>query len=279
MLKDSRAPSETRALRDIVKGVGNTPEKEILANVRANIRRQLPQAAPALPQDYRILLVGGGPSSALLLPEIKRRRKAGWKLVTLNNAHEWVQDQGLEPSAHIMLDARKFNARFVKRPVESCRYLIASQCHPAAFEALEGHDVHIWHAQGEDVAATLHRFYLKRWQPILGGTSVGTRALWLLYVLGMRKIACYGIDSCLIGGEHHAYEQPENDGAQVCRVRVGRRIFRATPWMLKQADELLQMALSMPADLRLDWRGDGMIAYMVKQTAERGEPPKMTITG
>jgi hypothetical protein len=265
--------------REFIDGRTNLPDDEVHKNIRKNLRLPLPQAHPYSPQkDVRILLVCGGPSSKKLLPEIKQENKDGWKIATVNGSHNWIIDEGLEPKCHIMLDARRFNARFVENPLSSCRYLVASQCDPQVFQNLKGHDVTIFHSVYDKEAKIVSKYYNNRFWHIKGGTTVGTRALYLLHALGFRKIAVYGMDSCLTKDfKHHAYDQPENDQTKIWKVRVGRRLFYLHQWMAVQVDEILRMIPWLPDDLELDFRGGGLISYVIKYVAENGKPPKMTI--
>ena len=272
-------PGERHHLRDHYNGKVNIEHAHIYASIRKNIRRQLPQVGTDPRENpQKIMLICGGPSTADFLAEIKRRKRQGWKIVTLNNAHEWVQDQGLKPGLQIMLDARPYNVRFLKNPVDTCRYMLASQCDPVLFDALEDNEVFIWHAAGDEEKKILDKYYLKRYVPIQGGTTVGTRALFLLYTLGIRKIAIYGMDSCIRDRKHHhVYKQPENDSEIIHRLRIGRRIFYAHPWMTVQCDELLQILPMLPNDLKLQFKGDGLIPYVIGEILKHGKPPRMTI--
>ena len=47
--------------------------------------------------------------------------------------------------------------------------------------------------------------------------------------------------------------------------------------LIAQVDEWLQMAQHVPDDLRLKVEGDGLLAYLIDETARRGRPPKMII--
>jgi hypothetical protein len=250
----------------------NVPHEELYANIRRNIRRNLPQLDVYPPNDYDVALLCGGPS-------LKRARiPKHCKIATVNNTHEWVQAQRKrEPSVHIMLDAREFNKRFVATPVKSCRYFIASQCHPGVFDALDGYDTRIFHIEHPEDAPFLNKFYMNRWRCVPGGTTVGTRAIWLLYMIGVRKIRVFGMDGCLEKGEHHAYAQEENDNTRVLRMRVGRRVFRTYVWMAYQIEEFLQMVRHLPDDLDIRWEGDGAMAYIIEETVRNKKVPRLSL--
>lgn len=276
MLKDEK---QVYTVREDFEGRVNHPAEKIHQQVRANIRRQHPQATIWPANDYKAMLLCGGPSLEQYVSVIKRKRTRGWKLFTVNGTHEWAQDHGMEPSAQIMLDARAHNARFVARPVKKCRYFIEAQCHGSVFDALEGRDVHIWHSAncGKKERTILNRYHRNRVSYVNGGTSVGTRAICLAYMLGVRTLDIYGMDGCLIKGKHHAYEQPENDGQAIHVVRVGRKQFQLHPWMVKQLDEWLQLPALLPDDFNLRMHGPGVLAYVLEQTAKRGKVPPMHI--
>jgi hypothetical protein len=275
---------ETRSFRDAFRGRVNTEHDRIYANIRTNIRRQLPQVQIHAANDYRVAMLCGGPSLADNERRIRTlHHRHGWKIATVNGTHRWAMDRGLSPSVHAMLDARPFNARFVEDVERTCRYLICSQCDPAVFEALAGLDVHIWHgaSRKEPEAKILDRFYAGRWQDVMGGGSIGTRAIGLLYLIGVRNVRVFGMDGCLRDGEHHAFAQSENDAGPhaIKGVRVRRRRFRAHVWMLAQLDDWLQMAPHVPEDLNLSIEGDGMLAYIIRETARTGRAPKITVEG
>lgn len=206
---------------------------------------------------------------------IRARVAKGFKCVAVNGSANWLRENNLTPKVHILLDARPSNARFVEQPDPKCRYLIASQCHPKVFERLKDCDVTLWHSGGDTVKDICERYYFGRYLTIGGGSTVATRALHLLYLLGFRKIAIYGMDSCWLNGEHHAYPQPENDRDKVIACRVGRRKFQCTAWQVSQANEFVQMQPRIPKDLELAIEGDGLIAYAFQRTAQTGKIPKI----
>lgn len=260
-----------------VLGAVNTPDDVLLAQVAASIRRGHPQVWPVRPNRERVCLVGGGPSLASTVDELRDLVFAGAKLVTVNGAYQWCVARNLQPKAQIVLDARASNARFVDPDVPSCRYYLCSQCAPATWDAVEGRShVAIWHDESTAaIKAELDQYYRKRWHAIPGGTTVGTRAIGLLATLGFLRFDLFGFDSCWIDGAHHAYEQPEN--AQDRRIRLdvhptGRpdltRAFEVAPWHLKQLEDLLLMIRTNGERFVLNVHGEGLLAYVLRAGAE-----------
>ncbi len=272
-------PDKPWDVRTNFPGGVNTSHEDIYAHMRRNVKRHIPQAHPWPANQYRAMLLCGGPSLSDHLDEIKRKRRQGWKVITVNGTHDWALDHGIRPSLFLLVDARQFNVRFVKRPQKKCRYMIASQAHPDVFDALEGYDLHIWHAgeNSPEEGRILNRHYAGRWASVPGGTSIGTRAIGMAWWLGIRTIDVYGFDCCYRKKQHHAYEQPENNyGTPEWTVKIGRRTFACDPWMVRQCDDMCQFGETLPDNLKLTFHGDGMLSYLIKETAA-GRNPRRSI--
>lgn len=273
-------PNEPWDVRENFPGGLNSSHSDIYRNMRSAVKRPLPQVRPYPANDYQAMLLCGGPSLSDHIEEIQEKRGQGWKLITVNGTHDWALDHGMVPSMYVQVDARPWNVRFVRRAQPECRYLLASQVHPKVYRALEGYDVHIWHAgaESDEERRILDRRYLKRWVNVPGGTSVGTRAIGMAYVLGIRRLDVYGFDCCYRKGSHHAYEQPENDYKSAkWKVKIGRRTFQCDPWMVKQCDEMCQLSETLPDDFQLGFLGDGMMQYLVSEHAA-GRNPRRRIS-
>ena len=275
-------------------GVLNIDEKQIRENVKANIALGYSQVTPHLTNDVDVMILGGGPSLADHLEEIRELRAAGVKLITLNGSYNWALDKGLVPSAQIMVDARPFNARFSKPVIEKCKYFIASQCDPSVLEGLPKDRTFLWHTAAQDIKEVLTEHY-DVWWSVPGGSTVMLRAIPLLRMLGFRRFYLFGFDSCLqsdyfdsrcvgcscdasqknieacprnhITQKHHAYAQPENDSEHVISVTCGDKLFRCHAWMLSQAQEFQDLVKFLGDEIELQVRGEGLIAHILKTGA------------
>jgi len=251
----------------------NTSDDVLLAQAAQNIRRGLPQIFPHKPNDTTAILVCGGPSLASTEKELARAVWEGGKIFAVNGAYQWCIDRNLRPSAAIMLDAREFNSRFVKEPVDGCKYFIASECHPATFDICARRDTYIWHAcsAGEVGYELLKEFYFGRVHPVTLGTTVGIRAISLLRLIGFISIDIFGLDSCWMDNSHHAYDQPENN--RDMRIPVWLRPhdrddkasrFECAPWHMKQFEDFLQLIRERGDMFQLNVRGPGLIATALR---------------
>lgn len=257
----------------------NMPDEIILDQISINIRRGLPQARPYAPNSDVAIIVAGGPSLNSMEKKIVEAQWKGGKIIALNGAYNWCIDHNIRPSAMIMLDAREFNSRFVEIPVEGCHYLIAAQAHPKAFDLCRGRDVTIWHAISieEKELELLDKFYFGKdhYFPVTMGTTVGMRAISMMRMLGYLRMEIFGLDSCILEDEHHAYAQAENDGEEIIPIWLrpeGRddlaKRFLCMPWMAKQAYDFIDLVKDRGEMLQLQVHGPGLIAEMLRTGAE-----------
>ena len=271
-------PINPARVKEIVfKGGLNTPDDVLLEQVSANIRRGLPQAQAYQPNGQTAIIVCGGPSLKTTEKELVEAVWKGGKVVALNGTYQWCIDHNIKPSAFVMLDAREFNSRFVETPVEGCHYLLASQCHPRAFEICRDRQVTIWHGMsaGEPEVELLDAFYFKRYHPVTLGTTVAMRAISLMRMLGFTRMEIFGLDSCWIGSDHHAYAQPENNNERTMSVWLRPKDrddkaqrFVCSTWQAKQAEDFMQLIRERGELFELNVHGPGLIASIMRTGAE-----------
>lgn len=262
-----------------LQGRVNVEDEVLLANVRSAIRRPFPQVKPQGVNGDRVVLVGGGPSLADTESELVDLVRAGAKLVTVNGSYQWCLDRNLVPKTQIVMDARPSNARFLYPYIESCNYLLASQCAPEVWDAADGRkSVWMFHAAaGMDgpLRELLDAHYLGQWFGVGGGTTVATRAVSVLRTLGYLRFDLFGVDSCFLRGEHHAYAQAENEHDRAFAFEVyptgqpdRARTFQCAPWHVKQFECFLQMIRVNGDQFLLNVHGDGLLAYALKASAD-----------
>lgn len=246
----------------VAHGQLNTSEEQIRANVKHNIAQGWDQVSPHETNDLEVMILGGGPSLAQFEDEIREKRAAGVKCITVNGTYGWCLERDIKPSALIMVDARPFNARFSHPVVDDCKYLIASQCDPSVLDGLPKDRTLLWHTTAELIKDLLTDQY-KVWWGVPGGSTILLRAIPLLRMLGFKRFHLYGCDSCFMDDKHHAYAQPENDGAIVIPVNVGGRIFQCAPWMTCQAQEMIDLIKFLGDEIELEIYGDGLLNHIL----------------
>jgi uncharacterized Rossmann fold enzyme len=237
----------------------------IRAHVAANKRADVPAVESVKAHGRPLIICAGGPSLADSLPSIQlERTRTGADLWALNGAHDYLIDRGIVPSHMVMLDSRlECVDAFLRYPLSSCEYLIATQCHPFAFERLAHYRLRRWTGWYWGVEDDVI---------IGGGATVGLKSIALAATMGYRHIRLFGYDSSYRNGEHHAYPQPLNEhDLRVDVVLYGRK-FTCARWMAKQVVEFLAMS----AVLTREWGctieiapSDGLLPFAASIAAKQ----------
>ena len=247
----------------------NIEEKQAIANVTENIKGDWKQIEPHEANDMEVLIIGGGPSTAEFIEEIKQKKRDGAKIVTLNAAYGWCKENGIGPVTQIMVDARPFNARFVENASAEDMFLLASQCDPSVFAKVPKERTYMWHTSAEMIRDVLVERFGDKWWGIFGGSTVLLRAIPLLRMLGYKKFHLYGCDSCIMDGKHHGYSQPENDEqlAFPVTVHTSGRVFYCNTWMFSQAQEFIDLIKVFGDEIEIQTHGDGLLNHILETAA------------
>lgn len=255
----------------------NTSNDDLLANIAFAIRQGHPQARPEPLKQDRVVIVGSGTSLSKTEDELRQLVFEGARIVTLNGAYHWCRERNIKPWMQVVMDARSSNARFLTPETPGCSYWLASQCHPESWKAVEGYEkVRIFHAANPDgfEKPMLDAYYGGHWAGVMGGTSVGSRVIGLMRMLGFLRFDLFGIDSCWMDGSHHAFPQAENDRDKPITIRVRSadagdegREFLCSPWHIKQFEDFLMFIRSAGHLFMLNVHGDGLIAYAISRNA------------
>lgn len=239
--------------------VGNTDEEKLTENILYSIKLDRQWVDKFEDEhDGHAVIIGGGPSLKHDLKEIFLRKNNGQHIFSLNNSWQWLVDKGLYPDAHIMLDARPENAKFV--PTFPVKKYYASQCDKTVWDAAP--DAFLWnHLNAMNLVEDDPRANTM----IAGGSTVGLNAMALAYVLGYRKIHLYGFDSSYDEERHHAYDQDLNDKERVIVATAAGQEFTTAAWM---ADQVNQFCTLLPQLIELGCivtvHGYGMLPHVAK---------------
>ena len=248
----------------------NVSDEVLFRNVLENSKRKIPWLKAIPEHDNQAVIVGGGPSVADWLDEIRYRKSQGQTIFALNGAAKFLHGHGVESDYTVVVDARPHNIKFLRYSKE---YLLSSQCDPSLFR--KESSITLWH---QEYPEDMERFdsCLPDGYPehtlIGGGTTVGLSAMVIAYAMGYRKIHLYGYDSSYRGDAGHAYLQHDPQGVE-CTVTVAGRQFKSTLAMARQAELFPQLSDSL-IDLGclITMRGDGLLPWTSQQSAIKPEP-------
>jgi uncharacterized Rossmann fold enzyme len=236
-------------------------DETLFANMDAAIARGYPQIKEAQPaKTGAILLVASAPSVKGQLELIKKMKAAGSPIVAIKGAHDWLIDNGVIPDYALAIDPQEHRIAFYK-PQPSVHYMIASQCHPAMFDNLEGYQVTLWHPyvkKGQDRP--------KNCMLIGGGTTSGLRAISLFYVLGYRQFELFGFDSCNDGELLRVNGEGLKDGDKLIEVKIDPQgeTFYCNTAMALQAEHFQTYYDYLP-DATFNGHGRGLIQAIIKK--------------
>jgi uncharacterized Rossmann fold enzyme len=235
-------------------------DETLFQNMEAAVARGFPQVTKQeSAKDGMITLVASGPSVAGQIDVIREMAKTT-KIVAIKDAHDWLISQGVIPDYALAIDPQEHRISFYK-PHKAVEYMIASQCHKAMFDNLEGHKVTIWHPyvmKGQDRP--------KNAMLIGGGTTSGLRAISLFYVLGYRHFALFGFDSCLTGDTLRINGSGLKEGDTLTEVRIEQdgETFYCNPSMALQAEHFQTYYDYLP-DAHFYGFGHGLIQAIIKK--------------
>ena len=255
-----------RPLKLQVKPAG-TPEG-IRANVQAALARGLPElSVPPVTHDGTMVIVGSGPSTPSMVEAIRDERALGRPIFAVKGAHDFLCQQGLQPDLWLCVDPRD-RAYLLKEANDHTTCLISSRCDASMFEALANRKVVLVHTWSKEEHCDEYNGKLL----VGGGTTSGLRAITVAYVLGFRKIALYGFDSCLAPDRKTKRFTGEGvEPGKLVDVIVDGRRFWCNAAMAQQAHEFQDYYTVMP-DLKVDAKGDGLIAAILTARRKRGFP-------
>ena len=216
-----------------------------------------------LQRTFPIAIVGGGPSLATMLPKLRAFRGP---IMAAGSVHDYLLEQGIQPDYCVVMDPDPLMAAYLKRDGGRCKYLVASHVAPHVLFALEGKAVYLFGAGGT--------FELKDFDPLpvvmVGGRTVGTRAMGVALGLGYTQMHLFGMDSCLDQQAVHAYEIPEDaefdqairDSART--VYCNGRTFKCASYMLGQATDFQRFMGVWGDQVGVEVHGDGLLAEIMK---------------
>lgn len=226
---------------------------ERMGNIRAALLRGL-ETLPIFPAHGReMVLCCYGPSL------IDTLSSATGDVFSVSGAHDVLLDAGIVPRAHVECDPRPHKAKFLTRPHKDVTYFIASCCHPDVFDALKGYEVVLWHSDQSDDEARLIGQAAPGAPLVLGGSTVGTRALSVGSCLGYRQFRILGMD-CSFSDEQHAGRHPNPNPNEISVTAYGRTFCTTTNLVLAVQD-LLKHAEDTKS-YRYVLGGDGLLQHI-----------------
>lgn len=247
-------PGASMPLRVRVDVECNTTTEAILANIQHNSAARGGWQKLEMAHDRTAILCGSGPSLADTLDDI---RALEGDVFAMNGAAAYLDRNGILPDFQVIMDARPETATLIG-PAK--QHLFASQVDPECFRIVP--DAKLWHATHGEIAPEFPE-YQADYCMVGGAVSVGNASLVLAYVMGYRKIHCFGFDSSHRGEAGHAFAQPLNDGDPTTVVEFGRKEYIASFTMRVQAQYFMERAYALQREgCHIEVHGSGLLPDM-----------------
>jgi hypothetical protein len=239
-------------------------ESDRIEHMRVNskaIKARLQDNIP--PHDRTAILVCYGPSLKQTYRTIPAEQG---DIFTVSGAHKFLFEKGIFPFAHIDCDPRPHKTEQMGFPVRGVKYWMASCVHPSYIEKLRDQDVALWHLHNgpETQDALFNEIEPDGWL-LLGGGSVGLRAVSLLYSQGYRKFSVHGMDCSHADGERFAGQHLGKNAQPVQKVRCGERWFDSNLSLIDYARQFLDDLRLWPS-AEFSFHGDGLLQHMIKES-------------
>lgn len=252
-----------------VKTVAAIPNDDCKHYIPGNLARGHPKLHTlpgwkTLKGDAPLALIGGGPSLADTLEELKDFPVT----MCAGSTHDWLIEHGHIPTFCTIADPDPVCANYIRRAHPDVEYLVATQCHPSVYEALEGKRIRTWHLWPCD-----EEFLVKHdptWEAVGGGCTVGLRNVSIAVMMGFKNVHFFGYDSCY--GETRSHVQDfSQEGEEAFlgdtyNVSVnfgtngpGEKVFRCAGYMMAQAQHFKEMLCEYGNIIEPTFHGSGLL--------------------
>lgn len=254
-------PGATAPLILPVNVICNTSDEDLHRNIKANSAREVQQRRRWVKSedahDKIAVLVGSGPSLADTVEDVRAHQANGATIFAMNGAAAYLSRRGICPDFQVIIDPREETKQLLG-PAKD--HLLASQCHPALFEARPYAKLYHLQIEGidDDLPTYDHPFAL-----VGGAASVGNTSTVLAYVLGYRTLHLYGYDSSHRDAQSHAFHQKMNDGEPNCLVLWNGKEYRTSLTMKLQAEKAQETLRALEAaGCTIHVHGSGLLPDM-----------------
>lgn len=253
-----------------------TPYEEIIEKIKVNIKKpylrlhQLPEFRKVKGADVPIAIVGGGPSVANYIDEIKKFRT----IIACGSAHDYLRQQGIVPSYCTVCDPDPISADYLNLAHPETKFLISTGCDEKVFEVLKDKPIVMWHCHSDEYSEELAKLE-KDYQAVGGGCTVGLRSISIAILLGYSNLHLFGFDSCLgIDDTHHAYgfATDKEEIGQIYEIKLGliednkplenSKTYRCAGYQIAQAEHFKEFYLNYGQYFKPKFYGEGLLPHM-----------------
>lgn len=249
----------------------NNDRESIVANVRKNHARGLPEIQQREFVDTPLIIVAGGPSLESSLP-ILRALRGECHVLAVNGAYKYLRTKGIECDHFILIDSRADNVTHVDAPGKGTNHFLASQVHPAVFDALGAHKVTMFNLATKACMDALDGCgEMSFLSAPIGMASV--HAVYLGASLGYRNQFLFGYDFSHKPGQTYAFDQHMNANDGSLEVYLNGQTYRTTYALARTAQQFVKAVSPIIRSCAINIRifSDGLLPDMIKSALNVSE--------
>ena len=230
---DYKNPDASSDLKLSVIVISNTPEEQLIQNVKENSEKYDNWLQMTEPHDGVAVFVGGGCSINDHIKDIKDLQDKGATIITMNGSAGWCRENGITPDWQVIVDAQEHSSLHV----DDCKNFFASQCHPKTIE--KSKDLTLVQFGLESIEQFLPPERVKKGgYTLLGcGSTVGMAALSVALSQGYREMHLFGYDSSYRDEKSHGFDQPMNRFMPTYKTSWCGKTYTASVAMKAQAEK------------------------------------------
>lgn len=222
----------------------------------------LPELELREPHDGRVVVVARAPSVLGYLEQIRAAQQAGATIFAVNDAHNWLVENGIIPDGFVVFEVVSYDALRAIRPHPDVTYYIASHCHPENFRLFEGFRRVVWHSNNDWPGCDDEIAKFQNPMQVCGGSTTMMRTLHIDLVLGFRAFELYGVDSSFEGDQSHGIgpSRVDVECTVIASGNNGFRQFKTRPYLARQAHEFTRWCAAFPVAMKV--YGEGLLPYL-----------------
>ena len=251
---------------DGVAVVGAMGLDEQWKQVEANLAAVADRIEPASAHGRRAILACYGPSLTAMMVPLQQLTEAGGDVVSISGAHDMLIEHGIVPKYHVECDPRPHKADNIEKVHPDVVYLLASAVHPSVIDKVRtgGGQIRLWHiGAGDHTTKLIDEHGEKRGTVIGGGSSVGLRAIPLLYAFGYRDLAIFAMDCSFADDGAQWAGKHAGKLKKAVPVRCGERLFLTSPVLLGYATQFFETVQKVDG-IEYELFGDGLLQEMTR---------------
>jgi len=220
--------------------------------------------------NYPVAIVGGGPSLADELDELKKFKV----IFAAGSVHDYLISQNVISKYCVITDASPIMNGYLQKPHRDTTYLVGSHCSPSTFDLLINANVVVITFNCGGATEDNLEVFGKEQVIIGGGTTVGGRAIVLAHAFGYTDIHLFGMDTCITDAGHHAYDfvDPEKEKIdKILDITLGNVKFKMAGYMVAQLFDFKYLLEVYGHILKFTVHGNGALKTLMdlgKQKAQ-----------